>query len=84
MKMHFTFYISLLLFSKHDLMKQQVSDSIDDMKWWIQEVQFELLIKWEKYEQKTWELYTTIKKMHQFWWKNFMKIISHNLFQWNE
>ena len=26
MKMHFTFYISLLLFSKHDLMKQQVSE----------------------------------------------------------
>ena len=37
-------------------------DLIDDMKWWIQEAWFELLIKWEEYEQKTWKLYTTIKK----------------------
>ena len=37
-------------------------DLIDDMKWWTQEAQFELLIKWEKYEQRTWESYMIIKK----------------------
>ena len=42
-------------------------DSINDMKWNMKFTQFELLIKWEKYEQKTWESYMIIKKTHQFW-----------------
>ena len=78
MKMHSTFHVSLLLFSKHDLIEQQVPellsviveseeglyfvDSIDDMRWQIQEAQFELLIKWKEYKWRTWKLYTTIKK----------------------
>ena len=37
-------------------------NSIDDMKWNMKSVQFELLIKWKEYEQKTWESYTMIKK----------------------
>ena len=61
MKMHFIFHVNLLLFSKHDSVKQQVSessfmtveseenlyfiDSINDMRWQIQEAWFELLIK---------------------------------------
>ena len=61
MKMYFTFHISLLLFSKHDSERWQVSelsfmtveseedsyfvDSINDMRWQIQEAWFELLIK---------------------------------------
>ena len=35
---------------------------INNMKWNMKFTQFELLIKWEKYEQQTWELYTIIKK----------------------
>ena len=78
MKIHSMFHVSLLLFLKHDLMKQQMSESsfvtveseenlyfvdlIDNMRWWIQKAQFELLIKWEKYKQRTWKLYMTIKK----------------------
>ena len=78
MKIHSTFHISLLLFLKHNLMKWQVSkllpvtieskedsyfvDSINNMRWQIQEAWFELLIKWEEYKQRTWELYMTIKK----------------------
>ncbi len=37
-------------------------DLINDMRWWTQEVWFELLIKWEEYEWRTWELYMMIKK----------------------
>ena len=37
-------------------------DSIDDMKWNTKFTWFEFLIKWEEYEQKTWELYMMIKK----------------------
>ena len=80
MKMHSTFHVSLLLFSKHDSIKQQMFessfviieseedsyfvDSIDNMRWQIQEAWFELLIKWEEYEQRTWKLYIIIKKIH--------------------
>ncbi len=61
MKMHSMFHISLLLFLKHNSVRWQVSESssviveseedsyfvdlIDDMRWWIQEAWFELLIK---------------------------------------
>ena len=61
MKIHSTFHVSLLLFLKHDLMRQQMSESlfvtveseedsyfvdlIDNMRWWTQETWFELLIK---------------------------------------
>jgi transposase InsO family protein len=78
MKMHPTFHVSLLLPSKHDPVGRQVPepppvtveseegpyfvDSIDDMRWRTQEARFELLIKWEGYERRTWEPYTTIKK----------------------
>ena len=77
-KIHSTFHVSLLLFLKHDSVRQQMSELlfvtveseknsyfvnlIDNMRWWTQEAQFELLIKWEEYKQKTWKLYTTIKK----------------------
>jgi len=37
-------------------------DSINNMKWNTKSAWFELLIKWEEYERRTWELYTTIKK----------------------
>ena len=37
-------------------------DSINDMKWNTKFTQFELLIKWEEYKQRTWKSYTTIKK----------------------
>jgi len=37
-------------------------DSIDNMKWNMKFAWFELLIKWEEYEQRTWESYTMIKK----------------------
>ena len=37
-------------------------DLIDDMKWNMKFIQFELLIKWEKYEWRTWKSYMTIKK----------------------
>ena len=37
-------------------------DLIDDMKWNMKFTQFELLIKWEEYEQRTWKSYTIIKK----------------------
>ena len=37
-------------------------DSINNMKWNMKSVQFELLIKWEEYEWRTWESYMTIKK----------------------
>ena len=91
MKIHFMFHINLLLFLKHDSVRQQMSkslfviveneensyfvDLIDDMRWWIQEAQFELLIKWKKYEWKTWKLYMIIKKHF-----NFDKKISWKLF----
>ena len=71
-----------MLFLKHDLVEWQVSESlfmiveseenlyfinsINNMRWQIQKAQFELLIKWEKYEQKTWKSYIIIKKMHWF------------------
>ena len=32
------------------------------MKWNTKFAQFELLIKWEEYEQRTWESYMMIKK----------------------
>ncbi len=78
MKMYSIFHVSLLLFSKHDLIRWQVSesssvtvkseedlyfiDSINNMRWWTQETWFELLIKWEEYEWRTWESYIIIKK----------------------
>ena len=37
-------------------------DLIDDMKWNMKFTWFELLIKWEEYEQRTWESYIMIKK----------------------
>ena len=37
-------------------------DSIDNMKWNMKFTWFELLIKWKKYEQKTWKSYIIIKK----------------------
>ena len=77
-KIHSTFHVSLLWFLKNDLIDKQVLlsqltiieneknlyfiDSIDDMKWNIKSAQFELLIKWEEYKQRTWESYMTIKK----------------------
>jgi RNase H-like domain found in reverse transcriptase/Reverse transcriptase (RNA-dependent DNA polymerase)/Integrase zinc binding domain/Integrase core domain/Chromo (CHRromatin Organisation MOdifier) domain/Aspartyl protease len=78
MKIHPTFHVNLLLPSKHDPIGRQVPepppmviengegpyfvDSIDDMKWNTRSARFELLIKWEGYEQRTWEPYITIKK----------------------
>ncbi len=78
MKVHSTFHVSLLQFSKDDLIDRQVSSSqlmiieneeglyfvnlINDMKWNTKSAWFELLIKWEEYERRTWELYTIIKK----------------------
>ena len=35
---------------------------IDNMKWNTKFTWFELLIKWEEYKQRTWELYMMIKK----------------------
>ena len=37
-------------------------DSINNMKWNTKFTWFEFLIKWEKYEWKTWESYMMIKK----------------------
>ena len=37
-------------------------DLIDNMKWNMKFTQFELLIKWEEYEKKTWKSYMMIKK----------------------
>ena len=78
MKVHLLFHTSLLRPSKNDLIGRQVPplqltiieneegpyfvDLIDDMKWNTQSAQFELLIKWEGYEQRTWKSYTMIKK----------------------
>ena len=78
MKVHSTFHVSLLWFLKNNLIDRQMLslqfmivenkenlyfiDSIDDMKWNTKFTWFELLIKWEEYEWRTWELYTTIKK----------------------
>ena len=78
MKIHSTFHISLLWFLKDNLISKQVLlsqfiiveneenlyfvDLIDNMKWNTKFTQFELLIKWKKYEQRTWKSYTTIKK----------------------
>ena len=78
MKIHFIFHVSLLLFSKHDSVRWQMSESlsvivkseedsyfvdlINNIKWQIQEAWFELLIKWEEYEWKIWESYIIIKK----------------------
>ena len=78
MKVHLMFHVSLLWFLKDNLIDRQVLSSqfiiieneedlyfvdlIDDMKWNMKSVQFELLIKWEEYEQKTWESYIIIKK----------------------
>ena len=78
MKIHSTFHTSLLQSLKNDLISRQVLssqsiivenkedsyfvDSIDDMKWNMQFTQFKLLIKWEEYEQRTWESYMMIKK----------------------
>ena len=51
------------------------------MKWNMKSAQFELLIKWEKYEQKTWKSYITIKnalilikKFHQNHFSQFVLI----------
>ena len=46
---------------------------IDNMKWNMKFVQFKLLIKWEKYEQKTWKSYMIIKKHTDFDKKNSSK-----------
>ena len=70
MKVHSTFHISLLQLLKDDLIDRQVLslqlmiveneensyfiDSINNMKWNMKFTWFELLIKWEEYEQKTW------------------------------
>ena len=78
MKIHPTFHVSLLQPSRHDPIGRQVPepppmvienregpyfvDSIDDMKWNTRSARFELLIKWEGYEQRTWEPYLTIRK----------------------
>src|SRR5437667_1473928 len=78
MNVHPTFHVSLLRPSKDDPIGRQVPppqptiveneespyfvDSIDDMKWNTKSARFELLIKWEGYEQRTWEPYTMIKK----------------------
>ena len=78
MKIHSTFHVSLLWFSKDNSISRQVSLSqftiveseedsyfvnlINNMKWNIKFAQFELLIKWEEYEQRTWESYMMIKK----------------------
>ena len=78
MKVHSMFHISLLQLSKNNLIDKQVSlsqftivenkkdlyfvDSINDMKWNTKFTWFELLIKWEEYEQRTWESYMMIKK----------------------
>ena len=78
MKVHLTFHVSLLWFLKDNLISRQVLllqltivenekdsyfvDLIDNMKWNMKSVQFELLIKWKEYEQKTWKSYTMIKK----------------------
>ena len=69
MKVHSMFHVSLLWLSKDNLISRQVSSSqlmiveneedsyfvdlIDDMKWNMKFTQFELLIKWEKYKQRT-------------------------------
>ena len=78
MKIHLMFHMSLLQPLKDNLIGRQVPppqptiveneeglyfvDSINDMKWNMQSAQFKLLIKWEEYEQRTWESYTMIKK----------------------
>ena len=78
MKIYSMFYINLLWFLKNDLISRQVLllqlmiienkqdsyfiNSIDNMKWNTKFTQFELLIKWEKYEQQTWKSYIMIKK----------------------
>ena len=78
MKVHSMFHISLLQFSKDNLISKQVLlpqfmiveneknsyfvDLIDDMKWNTKFTWFELLIKWKEYKQRTWKSYTTIKK----------------------
>ena len=90
-KIHSIFHISLLWFSKNDLIDRQVSlsqfmiveneenlyfvNSIDNMKWNTKFTQFKLLIKWEEYKQKTWKSYTIIKK-----YINFDKRISSKSF----
>ena len=72
------FHMSLLQSLKNDLIGRQVLllqstiveneeglyfvDLIDDMKWNTQSAQFELLIKWKEYEQRTWKSYMMIKK----------------------
>ena len=77
-KVHSTFHMSLLWSLKNNLISRQVLlqqstiienkknsyfvDLINDMKWNVQFTQFELLIKWKKYEQRTWESYMMIKK----------------------
>ena len=78
MKIHLMFHMSLLWSLKNDLISRQVLlpqstivkneedlyfvDLIDDMKWNTQSAQFKLLIKWEEYEQRSWESYMMIKK----------------------
>src|SRR5438046_10462044 len=78
MKIHLMFHMSLLQSSKNNLISRQVPPSqstivenkeglyfvnlINDMKWNAQSAQFELLIKWEGYEQRTWKSYMMIKK----------------------
>jgi transposase InsO family protein len=77
MKIHPTFHVSLLQPMKHEPVGRQVLppppviieneegpyfvDSIDDMKWNTRSTRFELLIKWEGYETRTWEPYNQIK-----------------------
>jgi len=77
MKIHPTFHVSLLQPLKHEPVGRQVRppppviieneegpyfvDSIDDMKWNTRSTRFELLIKWEGYETRTWEPYDQIK-----------------------
>jgi len=66
MKIHSMFHVNLLWFLKNDSINRQVSLSqfmivknekdsyfvnlINNMKWNMKSVQFELLIRWEKYE----------------------------------
>ena len=92
-KVYSMFHVNLLQLSKNDSISRQMSssqftiikneqdlyfvDSINNMKWNTKFMWFELLIKWKKYEQQTWELYTMIKKNASELIKKFHK--NHSL-----